>query len=315
MNMKRIAPGKPILFLLIPLFFPALMDAQEDTASPRVVDYPAEPTWTIDLPGKVDETSGVIFHDGGIWTHNDSGGKPEIYKISPETGEIIQTVVLEGAANRDWEDICQDSSHIFVGDFGNNHGTRRDLKVYRIEKSRMTDEATCVVRTETIFFSYADQEVFANRNRNNNYDCEAMISYGDDLILFSKNWVDGRSRMYKLSKKPGIHSIQPVAEFDAAGLVTGASFCKASGMLALIGYSNWIPFVYLFNDFDGLRPDLQSAVRVDFPQMQQLQTEGICFIDEHKLAISAELTAFGKQRLFFFKLHEVINEPENTPRP
>ena len=34
------------------------------------------PELIAELPHEVHETSGLFFHNGLLWTHNDSGGKP-----------------------------------------------------------------------------------------------------------------------------------------------------------------------------------------------------------------------------------------------
>ena len=84
------------------------------------------------LESTVDESSGLLFLGGRLITHNDSGGEASLYEIDPPTGTVIRTVQIQGAANRDWEDIAMDDTYIYIGDFGNNSGTRRDLRIYRV---------------------------------------------------------------------------------------------------------------------------------------------------------------------------------------
>ena len=40
------------------------------------------PVLKSELPEEVKETSGLFFHNGRLWTHNDSGGKPILF-VSP----------------------------------------------------------------------------------------------------------------------------------------------------------------------------------------------------------------------------------------
>ena len=40
----------------------------------------------------LDETSGVVFTGGSVWTHNDSGNSNDIYRIDSITNSILQTV-------------------------------------------------------------------------------------------------------------------------------------------------------------------------------------------------------------------------------
>ena len=39
------------------------------------------------LPKEIKESSGLLYFDNAIWTHNDGGNKPVLYKLDPETGK------------------------------------------------------------------------------------------------------------------------------------------------------------------------------------------------------------------------------------
>ena len=84
------------------------------------ISYPDVPQIYTKLDEKLYENSGLMFFDGDIWTFNDSGGEPEIYRIDEACGKISQTVILENAKNHDWEDITQDNKYIYLSDAGNN---------------------------------------------------------------------------------------------------------------------------------------------------------------------------------------------------
>ena len=77
-----------------------------------------------ELPAEVIETSGLLFLNGKLITHNDSGDDSNLYEIDTITGNITRTVSVSNATNIDWEDIAQDDTYIYIGDFGNNNGTR-----------------------------------------------------------------------------------------------------------------------------------------------------------------------------------------------
>lgn len=241
------------------------------------------------LPDKVKETSGLIFWRNALWTHNDSGGKPELYKIDTATGKISQTIILDGIMANDWEDVAQDNDFIYVGDFGNNGGDRKDLCIYKIPKSVIPlSEKVVRLSPSTLKFSFADQTVFENNFRKNDFDCEAFFAFGDSLYLFSKNWVDGNTRMYVLPKIAGDFKVLPRAAFPADGLVTGADVNPANDEVALIGYKDFQPFMWLFWDFGGNDFFGGEKLRVDFPDLIFVQTEGIAFLDDDKIVYSAE---------------------------
>ena len=106
------------------------------------------------LPNLVDETSGLLFLDGKIITHNDSGDTATLYEIDSLTGNLLRAISVKQATNVDWEDLAEDETHIYIGDFGNNEGTRTNLRVYRILKSEFRNSAN--VTAELISFSYKD---------------------------------------------------------------------------------------------------------------------------------------------------------------
>ena len=109
------------------------------------------------LPETIMETSALIYWSGGLWTLNDSGNEPELYKFDTLTGQISQTIAISGAQNVDWEDLAQDETRIFIGDFGNNLGNRTDLKIYVVEKSSIPASGNAEVLATEIEFSYGDQ--------------------------------------------------------------------------------------------------------------------------------------------------------------
>ncbi len=241
------------------------------------------------LPGELDENSGIIFFRDKIWTHNDSGGNAEIYALDTATGQILQTIRLLDAQNVDWEDITQDMDFIYVGDFGNNRGNRTDLRIYKIEKAKIPENGDAVVQSyQTIHFSYADQQNISKKLNRNNHDCEAMISFGESLFLFSKNWVDQKTRVYQLPKVQGEYAISPIANFEADGLITGAALSVDNSQLALLGYIDFESFLWLFWDFVGEDFFSGNCLRVNFPDMIFVQTEGICFLPNSDLLISCE---------------------------
>jgi len=258
------------------------------------------------LPPKVEETSGLIWYADGIWTHNDSGGEAAIYKLDRKTGEIIQTVYIVNGRNVDIEDITQDDEYIYVGDFGNNHGTREDLTIYKIKKSDINDASEVNVEAQSISFKYNDQEDFTKRNRSNNFDCESVVCIGDYLYIFTKNWVNEETKCYKMPKESGEYQLDVFQSFDVRGLITGADFNKQTKTLVLIGYENFIPFSWVIWDFNEDFFFNGNKKRVDFAYIQGAQTEGICFKNNEDLLMSCE-ASFYEPRLYTFNINQIIN--------
>jgi len=250
------------------------------------------------LPQAVNETSGLIYWNGGLWTLNDSGNAPQLYKIDTITGLILQTVTIIGAENVDWEDMAQDDSHIFIGDFGNNLGNRTDLKIYIAEKSSFPLTGDGAVTATIINFSYGDQLSFQMANRNNDFDCESLLAFGDSLYLFTKNWANEQTRLYALPKIPGTYITLPNAFFDVEGLITGADILNGESEIVLCGYKNYRPFIWLLFDFQGSDFFGGNKRRINFTDMTGTQTEGASYTFGRNVYISAEKTAIAPAKLF-----------------
>lgn len=300
-----------VIFSVISILFITSIFAQQLSEGYTIIHYPAVPNEYSPLHKKLKETSGVIYFRKHIWTFNDSGGKPEIYKIDRETGKVIQTVIIENAENRDWEDITQDKKYIYIGDFGNNLGNRQDLKIYKIMKKPIALKKKTKVTSEIIEFSYNDQQSFDVKNRNHNFDCESMISFDDSLIIFTKNWEDGKTRMYKLPKAPGQYKLDYVSSYNVNGLATGADYNKDNNILVIIGYKDRQPFVFNFENFDGNTMDRGNIYRIEFPRIKNSQTEGISWFDKETIIFTSEKTTKFDQVAYKINIKEVLKQIDN----
>lgn len=257
------------------------------------------------LPKKVFETSGLIWWRNSYWTHNDSGGEHEIYRLDSLTGKILQTVYISNAENVDWEDIDQDDDFIYIGDFGNNLGNRTDLVIYRLPKSEIGDNNHDTLMGVRIEFQYGDQDDYTIKNRSNNYDCEALLSYGDSLYMFTKNWADQKSRIYAVPKNPGRYTVFPLNEFTVDGLITGAGMNFHKNQLVLCGYKNYVPFIWILSDFRNNDFFGGNKRRIDFKELLATQTEGIAFTGDTTFSLSAERTKLNKAKIFRLDLQEI----------
>ncbi|MFN6945780.1 MAG: hypothetical protein ACK4ND_12605 [Cytophagaceae bacterium] len=194
------------------------------------------------MPSEVSEASGLeIAGISGdtiyLWTHNDSGGKPELYKID-QKGNLQEIHTVPDTRNFDWEELAQDSSgNIFIGDIGNNSNRRKELKIYKYSFPDL----------QTISFSYQDQKDFPPDKRNMNYDCEAFFWHNDSLYLFSKNRGNKMVKMYALPDVEGVYSASVIDSTRLSAMITAADINPSHTMYALLGYGK----VYLFGIVEG----------------------------------------------------------------
>ena len=244
-----------------------------------------------DLPNTISETSGLLFFDGKLITHNDSGNSANLYELDTISGSITRTISITNATNVDWEDITQDETYIYIGDFGNNNGNRQDLKIYRVLKADFTNNTN--VDAETISFNYEDQSDFSSKPNNNNFDAEAISIYKNQLIIFTKNWIDNTVNAYSIPKSIGNHIAKKVSTYNSSGLITGATYNKDDESFLLCGYTTLaVPFLIYVdtkntanNDvFSGLteKTELTSSIG------QGSQIEGITNINGEKYFLSRE---------------------------
>ena len=262
-----------------------------------------------DLSDTCSETSGLILMDGKLITHNDSGNASDLYEIDTITGMISRTVHVSNTQNVDWEDITYDNDFVYIGDFGNNSGTRTDLKVYRISRNDFENIANDTVVAESIHFSYSNQTDFTSAPFVTNFDAEAMISYGDSLYIFTKNWGDAHSNIYALPKIPGTYSIAKIDSLDTQGFVTGADYDSSSNSIVLVGYTFTSSFLFKINAFSGtlFSSGDMNRYNLSLPQGYSYQTEGICFQSDNYLYITSETGQGGTTGLYSLSLNSFVD--------
>ena len=247
------------------------------------------------LDSTLRENSGIIYWHHLLWTFNDSGGKNELYGLDAKTGELKKIIHLSNATNTDWEDIAQNDKYIFVAETGNNAGTRIDLQILRLKKSEINKKAEQHLEVEKIFFAFADQDRFEPFFRHNSYDCEALMEWNDSLYVFTKDWVNFKTKAYVMPNVPGSYNLSPIDSFDVKGLITAVDI-NPKGEIAMLGYQDFKSFVWLFNKTNSTLFDNPRFIDLSF--MHNAQTEGICFTPRGDLLISCEQTIAYPQQIW-----------------
>lgn len=238
----------------------------------------------------VEEQSGLALYQDLFWVINDSFCEAELIAYDSK-GKIQRRVDVKDQANIDWEDLAEDEKYIYIGDFGNNRGNRRNLRVLRVEKSSLAQSDENGVTAQEIKFSWADQKDFSDRLLKNDYDCEAFFAWGDSLYLFSKDWVDLKTRMYRLPKDPGDYQIKPQAQYNIDFHVTAADISKDGKSMALLGYKNYHSYLTVFYDYEGTDFFNGKHIALDLSVLGACQTEGVVFGNDDQLFISCEKSA------------------------
>ncbi len=244
-----------------------------------------KPESSNNLNGSLTETSGLIAFDNLFWTHNDNLDK-SIYGLT-NLGLIQKKISLEKVINTDWEAISQDSTSLYIGDFGNNfEGNRTDLHILRIEKKSFSSNTPVI---DTISFSYSNQTVFAKKKSNRtDFDCEAFVVSQDSIYLFTKQWNQNKTSVYVLPKTPGKHVAILKETLNVKGLITGATLLASGKGIVLCGYSRMLqPFLYLLYDYknNAFSTGNQRKIRLSLPFHQ---IEGIATFDGNLFYLTNE---------------------------
>jgi hypothetical protein len=268
-----------------------------------------KPEYSIKLSDSVKETSGLIAFDNLLWTHNDDHDQT-IYGLD-SLGKIKKKIILDQAKNHDWEEISQDSSYLYIGDFGNNYsGNRTDLNILKIEKKSFLEQNPII---EKISFQYADQTDFlAQKPNSTDFDCEAFVVSKDSIYLFTKQWKSSKTSIYVLPNQPGNHIAQFKNTLDTKGLVTGATYFEEKKIVVLCGYSKkGKTFLYLLYDFknnDFLSENKRKIdLKLPFHQIEGIATkDGLhYFITNESLVRKPILN--NPQQIHYLDLSSVLN--------
>lgn len=229
------------------------------------------------LPEIAHESSGLALNRGhsSVWTHNDGGGRPELYEIDFE-GNLLSVREVPGTINKDWEDLAQSpDGTLYIGDFGNNDNLRQDLTIYKLHPQAQS--------AVPITFRYADQKAFPPAPNDFHFDCEAFFYHNDSLYLFSKNRSrsDSPVKLYRLPAQPGAYTLPVIDSFPISSPVTAADINPSGTAFALLTYGKILVF------------DIQNG-KIDFDHprecisIKKLQEEGLIFLNDTDFLISNE---------------------------
>ncbi|BFM41926.1 hypothetical protein CFS9_05670 [Flavobacterium sp. CFS9] len=268
-----------------------------------------KPQYSKLLSDSIKETSGLIAFNKLLWTHNDDHDTT-IYGLD-SLGKIQKKVILKQVTNHDWEEISQDSSFLYLGDFGNNYsGNRTDLNILKIEKKSFLEGNPAI---EKISFQYSDQTDFSAKKPNTtNFDCEAFIVSKDSIYLFIKQWKASKTNIYVLPNQSGTHVARLKHTLNTKGLVTGATYLESKKTIVLCGYSKLgKPFLYLLYDFkntDFLSGNKRRIkLKLPFHQIEGIATlDGLHYYLTNESLVRKPIL-YVPQQLHYFDLSSLLN--------
>ena len=244
------------------------------------------------LESELIETSGLFCIEGGAFTINDSGNKPELFTIN-EAGKITGKAELD-ITNQDWETITGNDDYLYIGDIGNNAGKRKTLKIYRIDRKDST-------QTEELRITYTGNKPADNVPYAHDFDAEAMTMRDGKLLIFSKSWGTEKSHVYVVQDIKAKQALTSLVDVEGLpGVVTGVDWSETEQQFAVVGYrSNALgmfkPFIATVNGEYKV-----TAVHM-LPEFGQV--EGVCHAPDGNIWITQESSPYTSAKIAVLKIH------------
>jgi hypothetical protein len=252
------------------------------------------------LPSELSEISGLEkISDSLLIAINDGGNEPLLF-ILDLSGNITRKIRVSNANNIDWEALAIDENYLYIGDFGNNMNERKDLCIYRVNRS---DIATLnEVTAEKMSISYREQKEFPPNDSQRYFDAEAMTYFEGQLWIFTKNSTkpfDGISYVYMVQFEANqTKTLSKVTDLklNKSSYLKDAvtSACTDGHCIVLTTYNRMMKL-------DFPKQGLSKTTIYKYPHIQQV--EACACLGNHSYFISNENHKFlGPAKLKLLKL-------------
>lgn len=266
------------------------------------------PIRTHTLPSSLDESSGLAFYKGLLYTHNDGGNPNEIYALDTNA-QLKQTYTIQNASNIDWEAMqISTTGDLVIGDIGNNGNSRQNLRFYLVND--FLNSGSNMLTADTISFAYSGQGSFPPIGSKLHYDAEAFIILKDSLYIFTKNRsnpYNGYSYMHRLPMEKGHHQTELIDSIYTGGgpkefdWITDA--CVDSNTLWLLSHG----FVLRFDSFN--RNGLTQPKRIGLSLFGQ--KEAVTYKSPHLWITDEKNVVFGGGKLYQYIVDSL--KPNHIP--
>lgn len=262
-----------------------------------------EPKKLFRLPQPLKEVSGITTYNNFLWAIADSGNKNLIFQLT-ENGKIVKEITVTNATNIDWEDLTKDSDgNLYIGDFGNNDNTRKDLCIYAVSKDSL--QKTKINSIAKISFNYPEQIYFPPIKTEMKYDAEAFIVFKNHFYIFTKNRsknFDGTTLLYRIPMQPGKHEATLIGSFKTdknynSGVITGAAISPDQQRITLLSHQR----LWIFEAFKGDNFFNGKITEVNLNHYSQ--KEAITFKDNETVWIADEKVKKNGGNMYKFKLN------------
>lgn len=243
------------------------------------VNRSADLKWKIErigkLPQVIEESSGLAYYKGKIYTHGDSGNEPALYALSYPLvkGETPQKILLQQANNVDWEDLTIDTNGvIYIGDIGNNSNKRKQITIYRYSIEKQTE----LTPIQTSLVDLPKQPIAIGKK---SFDIESLSIQDGNLLMVTKERGKHDARVYQLSNNTTTTTV--IDSIPLKGMATASDVSPTDHQLYVLSYSHI--YAYTYSEVDGKYIPYRkkkSAMRG--------QVEAFCFINDKEAVFTNE---------------------------
>lgn len=234
----------------------------------------------------------VIPDTDVLWTLEDKGNDSDIHAFDARSGKRIKSLKVN-ATNEDWEDLTSDlEGHLYIGDFGNNHGKRKEIQIYKLPNPTQLEGRVSVSTTTNVKIPKEAQKE----------DFEAFFLWKGYFYLFSKS--SNKIVVLKVPNAPGEVTAEVIAHFnfheEGDNKITSAAIRKDGKEVVLLNHDK----VWVLTDFVSDRFFEGNLKSVSFSH--DSQKEGICYWKNH-LLITDERNKSEGGNIYAFDLNSKKN--------
>lgn len=280
LSRKKILTPFSLIFIVI----------QGCSHSPPAVVQPTEQQAMATLSDEISETSGLACLSGQRFlTVNDSGNAPVVYQLDTQ-GRILARLNVN-ADNKDWEAITIHQGQLWIADIGNNSGQRPSIQLLQ---SDLPTFSTQQLNTRPLQLRYATAPLPQGADYQHNLDAEALVSTGDELLLFSKNWLGNQSTVYSVNTTAPNSVLSPSGQTAVLpGVITDVAFSAEQNVFVVAGYQNFRqnPLqLMLTGNFEPFLAvlDRQYQLQAIVPISTGGQLEAVCVDEQQQIWLSQE---------------------------
>lgn len=226
--------------------------------NPPGYDVYLPPTKLADLEDQaIYESSGLVASrtsPGCYWTHNDAGNAPLLYSFDSQ-GRSRGVWQVTGASAFDWEDLSAgpgpkpDTNYLYIGDIGDNDGSRSEIIIYRIPEPVIPDSNSAPTAERPGATERA--EVIRLRYPDGRHDSEALLVHpktGRIYLVVKEE--SARPGIYAVDAPKGsgeVVTLTRIGEVDMSGrvgaLINGGAISPDGQRAALSDYTQGYEFV------------------------------------------------------------------------